>query len=312
MRFDPAPVEESGRLRRVARRLLIPVGVVVGLWALALGVLLLTEERQVFPRIGTGPASVIVPPTPWGRATSEHRVRSTDGVTVDLWTLRADTGTTAPWVLFCHGNNENLATGGRRQWYADVHAAGVNLVAFDYRGYGRSTDVTPTEKGVVDDAEAAYRFLRDSLRVPPGRIVLHGHSLGGAVCAALAERVRSAAAGLVLEGTFRSVPAEAQRRFPVFPIARLAGIRFPTEERLPSLRLPLLVLHAADDYVIPIVHGRRLYAVANAPKRMVELVGGHSGTWVADSARYFGAWTPFVRAVTSPAGTRGTTGPMPR
>lgn len=293
----------QGRLRAAARKALVPVGVVVGLWTLALGVLLLTERRQVFPRIGTGPASVVVPPTPWGRAVTEHRMRSTDDVTVDLWALRADAAARAPWVLFCHGNNENLATGARQRWYAELHAAGINVLAFDYRGYGRSTDAEPTERGVVDDAEAAYRFLRDSIGVPAERVVLHGHSLGGAVCTALAERLRGRVAGLVLEGTFRSIPAEAQRRFPIFPIGRLATHRFPTEDRLPRLAVPLLILHATDDFVIPVEHGRRLLEVANAPKRMVELAGGHADGWVADRERYLAAYLPFVREVTGGAGS---------
>lgn len=274
------------------------------LWGLGFGALLATEVRQVFPRIGTGARTVVLPRgTAWGAATGEHRVPSTDGVVVDTWVIRADTAATAPWVLYCHGNNENLATRGRLPWYGAAHAAGVNVVAFDYRGYGRTTDVEPSERGVTDDAEAVYRFVRDSLGVPASRLVLHGHSLGGAVCTALLERVGGAAAGLVLEGTFRSVPAEAARRFPIFPIRSFGSIRFATEDRLPRLAVPLLVLHARSDRVIPVEHGRRLFEVAAEPKRMVELAGGHSSGYLEDEARYFGAWEGFVREVAAAGGT---------
>ncbi len=56
-------------------------------------------------------------------------------------------------------------------------------MALCYRGYGGSTG-TPTEDGLIRDAQAAYDFART--HYPAGRIVLFGESLGTAVAVALA------------------------------------------------------------------------------------------------------------------------------
>ena len=110
---------------------------------------------------------------------------------------------TDPWILVFHGNAGNIGDGGRPEHYARLRALGLNVLTFDYRGYGES-DGTPTEAGLYRDADAALGFLRDSLHVPPGRTWLFGHSLGSAVAVDLATRVR--AAGLILDGAFTSAP----------------------------------------------------------------------------------------------------------
>ena len=79
---------------------------------------------------------------------------------------------------------------------------GVNLFAFDYRGFGES-EGSPEEQGLYADAMASYRYLTDSLGVPPEQIVIFGHSLGSGVAVELATRVKAAA--LVVEGAYTSV-----------------------------------------------------------------------------------------------------------
>ena len=108
---------------------------------------------------------------------------------------------------------------------------GINLFAFDYRGFGESSG-TPDERGLYDDATASYQFLIRSLGVPPERIVLFGHSLGSGVAIELASRVP--AAGLIVEGAYTSVVDRGQ------------------------------VLHSPEDMVIPYAHGRRLFDAARS------------------------------------------------
>ena len=98
-------------------------------------------------------------------------------------------------------------------------ALGLNLLAFDYRGYGES-EGAPSEAGLYRDADAAYRYLRDTLGVPPDRIVIFGHSLGSAVAVELAARVP--AAGLILDGALTSVADRAQELFPFVPVRWIA------------------------------------------------------------------------------------------
>jgi uncharacterized protein len=128
--------------------------------------------------------------------------------------------------------------------------------------------------------------------VPAERVVIFGHSLGSAVAVELASRVP--AAGLILDGALTSVVERAQELFPYAPVRWIAASRYPSIERIGRLTLPKLFLHARDDEVIPLAHGRRLFEAAAPPKRFVELRGTHGDAFDVDSAAYFGAVGRFL------------------
>jgi fermentation-respiration switch protein FrsA (DUF1100 family) len=201
---------------------------------------------------------------------------------------------TGYWLLICHGNAGNISEVGRPYHYAGLRALGLSLFAFDYRGYGESEGM-PSEAGLYRDADAAYRYLRETMAVPPSRIVVFGHSLGSAVAVELVSRVP--AAGLVLDGALTSVIERAQELFPYAPVRWVARSRYPSIERVGRLSLPKLFLHAQGDEVIPLAHGRRLFEAAAEPKEFVALRGGHGDAFEVDSAAYFGAIGRFVSAL---------------
>lgn len=227
------------------------------------------------------------------------RFLSADSVSLAAWLIpAANARPDAPWVLISHGNYGNIGYGGRPQFYAWFRDLGVNLLAYDYRGFGES-DGIPSEEGVYADATAAYRYLTDSLAVPPSRIVLFGHSLGTGVTIELARRVP--AAGLIVEDAYTSVVNRGQEVFPFLPIRLIAKSRFASIDKVGDLELPKLFLHAVNDRTIPIDHGRALFAAAREPKEFVELDAGHGDAFSAERAKYYGAIDAFIRRVTAPA-----------
>ena len=231
--------------------------------------------------------------------------RAPDSASLSAWIIPAvNAGPDAPWVLISHGNYGNIGYGGRPQFYAWFRDLGVNLFAYDYRGFGAS-DGVPSEPGVYTDAKAAYRYLTDSLHVPPSRIVLFGHSLGTGVAIELARHVP--AAGLIVEDAYTSVADRGQEVFPFLPIKLIAKSRFASIDKVGDLRLPKLFLHARNDRTIPIEHGRRLFAAAAEPKQFVELNAGHGDAYTADRAMYYGAIDAFIRRVTARAPVVATT-----
>lgn len=263
--------------------------VVVGTYVALLILLRLNESRLLyFPGAGK---VLVPPPAELGLPVERVELRTDDGLTLVGWVIRAEGDGSAPWLLMCHGNGGNVSDAGRPYHYAGLRALGLNLLAFDYRGYGESEGV-PTESGLYRDADAAYGFLRDSLGVGPERIVIFGHSLGSAVAVDLA--ARAAAAGLVLDGALTSVTERGQEIYPFIPVRWIAASRYASIEKIGGLRLPKLFLHAEGDEVIPIAHGRRLFEAAPPPKRFVALGGGHGDAFVEDSAAYYGAIGGFV------------------
>jgi fermentation-respiration switch protein FrsA (DUF1100 family) len=257
-------------------------------YLLVLLVLRLSETRMLY--VPGGSRTLLAPPAELALDVRRVTVTASDGVRLVSWAMPVEGGS-GYWLLICHGNAGNISEAGRPYHYAGLRALGLSLFAFDYRGYGES-EGAPTEDGLYRDADAAYHYLRDTLGVPAERIVLFGHSLGSAVAVELASRMP--AAGLILDAALSSVVERAQELFPYAPVRWLAASRYLSIERVGRLTLPKLFLHARNDDVIPLAHGRRLYEAAAPPKRFVELRGTHGDAFDVDSAAYYGAIGRFV------------------
>jgi fermentation-respiration switch protein FrsA (DUF1100 family) len=264
------------------------LAVVVVCYLIFLVVLRFNESRMLY--VPGGGRTLLDPPAELELGVRRVELAAADGVRLVSWAMPAESGA-GYWLLICHGNAGNISDVGRPYHYAGLRALGLSLFAFDYRGYGESEGM-PSEAGLYRDADAAYRYLRDSMAVPPERIVVFGHSLGSAVAVELVSRVP--AAGLVLDGALTSVIERAQEMFPYAPVRWVAASRYPSIERVGRLTLPKLFLHARDDEVIPYGHGRRLFEAAAEPKEFVALGGGHGDAFEVDSAAYFGAIGRFV------------------
>ncbi|HJU64166.1 MAG TPA: alpha/beta hydrolase [Gemmatimonadaceae bacterium] len=218
-----------------------------------------------------------------------------DSVRLSAWVIPAGgTDSSGMWVMICHGNAGDISSTVRPLYYSYLRQLGVNIFAFDYRGYGQS-EGSPSERGLYLDAEAAYDYLSGSRNVPARRIVIYGHSLGTGVATELASRRE--AGGLVLEGAYTSVTDRAQELYPYVPVRLVAASRFESIERIGRVRTPMLIMHAISDRVIPIGHGRRLFQAAREPKRFIALRGEHDDAFMTDRGAYFGAFGDFIRSL---------------
>lgn len=178
----------------------------------------------------------------------------------------------APVVLYLHGARWNLTGSVTRidRW----RRLGFAVLAVDYRGFGKSSDVAPTEAYAYEDAEAAWDYIAT---VAPGRQrYIVGHSLGGAIAAELARR-RPEAAGLVLEATFTSVrDMISQSAWGFLPVGLILTQKFDTLEKIREVKMPVLITHGTRDSIVPFEMGERLYEAAKGPKRFIKVDGaGH-------------------------------------
>jgi fermentation-respiration switch protein FrsA (DUF1100 family) len=234
--------------------------------------------------------TLVAPPPSLGLPVQRVEITTEDAVQLIAWVIPA-VSPSSLWLLVCHGNAGNLSEFDRPAHYAGLRQLGLNLLAFDYRGYGESGG-TPSEAGLYRDADAAYRYLTKERGVSPGQIIVFGHSLGSAVAVDLASRVPSA--GLIVEGAFTSATERGQELYPYIPVRWIAKSRFSSVDNISRVTVPKLFLHAQGDEVIPLAHGRRLYEAASVPKTFVELRGGHGDAFDVDSARYFGSIASFL------------------
>jgi len=255
---------------------MLGLGVALLLYGGLLAWLVSNENSLVyFPEPGPVPLPTGLPVNPVALTTPE-------GVHLAAWSIVPPVET-ARWILVFHGNAGNLGTPGRPEHDRQLHDLGFGVFALDYRGYGDS-DGTPSESGLYIDARTAYDYLTSVRGVRPERIVIYGHSLGAAVAIELATRVP--AGGLIVEGAFTSAPDRGAEVYPFVPVRLIARNRFPSLERVPRLRMPLLVVHGRDDQTIPIAHGRRLFAAAPQPKFFLEVAGGHDDAYTIGAREY--------------------------
>ncbi len=153
-----------------------------------------------------------------------------------------------------------------------LRQANASLLIFDYRGYGGS-EGAPTLEGVVQDTNAAYRWLTGgNVRTPPEKIILFGESLGGALAVDLA--CREPVGGVILESTFTSLRDLAQKVYPFVP-SRLVPDVYRSREIIRGLTAPLLVIHGTDDEIVPFSMGQALFGAAPHPKRFYAVPGAH-------------------------------------
>ncbi len=142
-------------------------------------------------------------------------------------------------VLYLHGQNGNL--GDTVEALAALHGVGVNILAFDYRGYGQSHFAHPSETRWREDTESAIKYLAGTRHLAASTLILEGHELGANLALEVGAR-HPELAGIVLQDPVDS-PANA-----IFddPRARLVpahllvsdhweGGRAAAELRIPSL-----------------------------------------------------------------------------
>ena len=193
-------------------------------------------------------------------------------------------------LLWFHGNAENI--GYDLDHLRALAKIGVNILVVDYRGYGKS-EGKPDEVGVYHDADAAYDYLLNKRHFRAQDIIIYGHSLGGAVAINLASR--RPCGGLIVQSSFTSVLAMAQRMFPIPFLGYAAKSRFDSLQKIRGVHAPILIVHGTRDEVVPFAMGQQLFAAAPEPKRFYPVEGaGHNNLMEAGGESYLAYLQSFV------------------
>ena len=212
---------------------------------------------------------------------------------LDAWWIPADNPENAPTMLYLHGNDRNISN--NLENTLRLHKMGYNVFLPDYRGYGKSSGGKPSESKVYEDAESAWQYLVKWRGLDPHKTFIYGHSLGGAIAIDLAIH-HPEAAGLVTESTFTSMKAMGEINYGYLPVGVLLNQRFASLKKIPALNIPLLIIHGTWDQRVPVEMGKRLYAAAPEPKKLLLIEGGeHSNSSAIGWVEYRDAMADFVK-----------------
>lgn len=165
-------------------------------------------------------------------------------------------------ILYSHANAEDL--GGIYPWCKFLSKMlRVNLLAYDYTGYGMAFDQgKPSEEDCYADVQAAYKFVRQNLKVQPQNIVLYGRSLGGGpscfMAAGTGQSVDKALGGPV-GGVILHAPFLSVYRIVVDTGCTVYGDKFPNIDYVPQIKSPVILVHGTADQIVPFNHSERLY-----------------------------------------------------
>ncbi|PRY51311.1 hypothetical protein LY71_102379 [Geodermatophilus tzadiensis] len=260
--------------------------VVVVLVSVLVGLLWTLQRRLVYlPDAGpVGPAAAVLP------GARDATLSTEDGLELAAWYLPA-ADPDAPAVLVANGNGGHR--GLRAPLARALHAEGLSVLLFDYRGYGGNPG-SPTEAGLALDVRAAREYLVADAGVPPARLLYLGESLGAAVVTELA--AEHPPAGLVLRSPFVDLAAAGEVHYPFLPVRALLRDRYPVAERIAGVRVPTTVVLGSRDTIVPPEQSRAVAGAAADLHRLVEVPGAdHNDAVLLDGEELVAAVVELAR-----------------
>ncbi|KMT18719.1 hypothetical protein BVRB_2g028420 [Beta vulgaris subsp. vulgaris] len=154
-------------------------------------------------------------------------------------------------LLYSHGNAADLGQMYELFGELSIHLR-VNLMGYDYSGYGQSTG-KPSEQNTYADIEAAYRCLVERYGVKEEDVILYGQSVGSGPTLDLATRLPK------LRAVVLHSPIMSGLRV-MYPVKRTYWFDiYKNIDKIPLVGCPVLVIHGTADDVVDCSHGKQLW-----------------------------------------------------
>ena len=244
------------------KTVLILLALPLALYAAVLALLWWGQERLLFH-------PTPLPPTHRFELGADVQERQIDVPGARLSALHLRLPAPKAVVFYLHGNAGNLDS-----WFVNPEfwrGLNVDLFMIDYRGYGKSSGRISSQTQLEADVRAAWATVAPLYA--GRRVVLFGRSLGSGLAASLAADMQPDLT--VLVSPYTSLRALAAEHYPWVPTAVL---RYPlaSDEVLPRVKKPVLLIHGTLDSLIPPSHSDRLAALAPQATLLKIAGAGHN------------------------------------
>ncbi|KAK3019134.1 hypothetical protein RJ639_002865 [Escallonia herrerae] len=170
-------------------------------------------------------------------------------------------------VLYSHGNAADLGQMYELFSELSVHLR-VNLMGYDYSGYGQSTG-KPSEQNTYADIQAAYRCLVETYGVKEEDVILYGQSVGSGPTLDLASRLSRLRAVVlhspILSGLRVMYPVKRTYWFDIYK----------NIDKIPLVKCPVLIIHGTEDDVVDCSHGKQLWELCKEKYEPLWVKGGN-------------------------------------
>lgn len=298
-----------------------------GFGALALAGLYFKQDSLLYhPEIGGMPRDPARNPRGY-RSPAEYqfpfeeiRILCEDGVSLHAWLILrgknnpSSPTSSTPTIIFFHANAGNM---GFRLPNAIqmLQKLDVNVLMVEYRGYGRSDNVPPSESGLKLDGQATLRYAQNHPDIDPANIFLFGRSLGGAVTFATAQYAQENSngrgsnnihplKGIIVENTFTSIPDMVDHLMPLVAKFKsiILAIRWNSRAIVPTLSYPVLYLAGSRDEIVPHSQMLKLHELTtrSALNRLHVINRGmHNDSYIRGGEMYWDAFKSFLAGAIS-------------
>ncbi|PHT89538.1 Alpha/beta hydrolase domain-containing protein 17B [Capsicum annuum] len=170
-------------------------------------------------------------------------------------------------VLYSHGNAADLGQMYDLFTELSLHLQ-VNLMGYDYSGYGQSTG-KPSEQNTYADIEAAYKCLEETYGAKEEDIILYGQSVGSGPTLDLGSRLSRLRAVVlhspILSGVRVLHPVKRTYWFDIYK----------NIDKIPLVECPVLIIHGTADDVVDFSHGKQLFDLCKQKYDPLWVEGGN-------------------------------------
>lgn len=169
---------------------------------------------------------------------------------IEIYAKNSDGPHSNKYIIYSHGNKGNITT--NFDYLLKLSdELNINIVTYDYIGYGLSEKKQPTEQGCYDSLKQIILYVKNNKRVNADDIYLVGRSLGTGVVIDYVSKNKWNTP-IILISPYKNIISTYVNIYP-FPN------KFNSIDKIKNIKCPIKIFHGEDDNIVDISHASELY-----------------------------------------------------